>query len=131
MQGSKLILPPIRKRQIERQHQDALVEWFKLQHPQHLLIKIPNDLVRGEKQAIRETKNGLVGGAPDLFLAVGRKNYLGMFIEMKPPHVPRGPRATVRANQKIIMERLTQAGYYCVVAWGCDQGRELINEYLR
>lgn len=115
---------------IEAQEQEALVEWFKLAYPNDILFAIPNGLVRNGYQAASNVRGGLVPGMPDLMLAVPRKPYGGLFIELKRPSywgVTPGILSTV---QKDIIKQLNDAGYLAIACWGWIEAQKAIEEYL-
>ena len=110
--------------------QNALVEWFYLQYPKELIIKIPNDLVRGPLQAVFNQRNGMVAGVPDLLVAATRCNFGGMFLEMKRAKAPGKRAGRVSESQQRIMELLRTKGYHCVVAHGFESAVNAIKSYM-
>jgi len=116
-----------RKRQYpENNEQSALVEWFYVQFPNELIIKITNEGIRTMPQKMRWLKQGGLPGAPDLFMPRANSKYYGLFIEMKPA---KGGKA--KENQKIIIERLNQAGFLAIICHGFDAAKIQIENYLR
>jgi hypothetical protein len=68
----------------------------------------------------------LKAGVPDLFLAIPRGGYSGMFIEMK-----RITGGIVSEAQKEWHRRLTENGYKVVVCRGFDVAKEEVIKYLK
>ena len=123
---------PARKssRQIEKQEQDALVEWFRMAYPDCLLFAIPNQLVRGPYQGASMVRGGLVVGMPDLMLAVGNKTYHGLFVEMKRPARWDCKAGELSVAQQDILRRLNDAGYLALVCYGFDDAQRAIVDYM-
>jgi len=115
--------------QSESQQQQALFKWVayaKRFTPElENLFAIPNGAhvsMNNRKRLIRE---GLRSGVPDLFLAVPRANFAGLFIELK-----RDKKAILGESQKKWIKKLKKAGYAAGVCYGFNQTVECINEYL-
>lgn len=115
---------------IEAQEQEALVEWFKLAHPEHILFAIPNGLVRNVYQAASNVRGGLVKGMPDLMLAVGNKTYHGLFVEMKRPAYWGITAGKPSIEQLDIIRRLNSCGYSAIMAYGWIDAKNQIEAYL-
>jgi hypothetical protein len=115
---------------IEHAEQVALMKWWALVHnrynlPEQLLFAIPNG---GQRNLIVATKlkaEGVRAGIPDLFLAVPRGRFHGMFVEMKKTKGGRVPK-----NQQIMLETLNLCGYYSIVCHGWNEARDAITQYL-
>jgi len=75
---------------------------------------------------------GQVPGVPDLFLSIARGGYHGLYIEMKKPADPitKTRKGTVSEQQKVMMARLEEEGYKCVVCYGADEAMDALKEYL-
>ncbi len=76
------------RRQPELEEQVALIEWADKTVIDGIrigdyLIHIPNEGKRGPKAARDAKRLGLRAGVPDLFLALPRGGYAGLWIEMK------------------------------------------------
>ena len=111
----------------EHQEQAALVRWFDLQYPKlaPLLYAIPNGANKGFASAAKFKREGLRAGFPDLGLAVARRGYNGMFVEMK-----RVKGGTVSDAQDKYLRDLGLQGFYTAVAKGFDEACEQIHWYL-
>lgn len=115
---------------LEHAEQVSLMQWWSLQcrrlgiHEQ-LLFAIPNGGQRNIITAKRMKDEGVRSGIPDLFLAVPRGNFHGLFIEMKKP---KG--GVVSDNQKACMEMLSNNGYCVTVCHGFIEAKTAITAYL-
>lgn len=126
---------------IEDAHQAQLVSWAKVRRlPDSVaanrklgdfLIAIPNGGKRNIREAARLKQQGVKSGVSDLFLALPRGNYGGLWIEMKRPIVKGKTRPKVSEMQEIWISRMVQAGYKAKVCYGFDEAKELIELYLR
>lgn len=112
-------------RQREAELQRACVRWFRLQYPQYLLFHVPNGGRRNAREAAFLKLEGVVAGIPDLFLAVGRHGFHGLFIEMK------AGKNTTTPAQKEMMERLYRAGYSCAVCRSFEEFQIEVIKYLQ
>ena len=112
-------------RQLEAELQRACVRWFRMQYPQYLLFHVPNGGRRNAREAAFLKLEGVVAGIPDLFLAVGRHGFHGLFIEMK------AGKNTTTPAQKEMMERLYRAGYLCAVCRSFDEFQIEVMKYLQ
>jgi hypothetical protein len=130
----------------EAQIQAQLIKWWLLAHKgigvpdPRLLIMIPNGAYfgAGVKQlrngktvslaAIRFAhlkRQGFVQGAPDLFLAVCRSRYAGLWLEMKRPKSGK-----VSDEQRALHAVLRAQGYAVVVAFGFERAVDCLTNYL-
>ena len=112
---------------LEHEEQANVVQWFDLQYPQlsRLLFAIPNGANKSIATAMKFKREGLRPNFPDLGLAVARRGYNGMFIEMK-----RVKGGVLSEGQKQYADDLNAAGFYACVAYGFDQARQYIDRYL-
>ena len=111
--------------------QSACVKWFKLQYKEYeyRLIKINNDLPLNNNELRIKLYNkfkaeGLLEGAPDMFLAVGNYLYNGLFIEFKYGN------DRLRKKQVNVIKSLEAGNYRCVIVRSLDEFMEVIKEYL-
>lgn len=115
---------------LEHSEQVNLIQWWALQckrfgiHEQ-LLFAIPNGGQRNIITAKRMKDEGVRAGIPDLFLAVPRGRFHGLFVEMKKP---RG--GVVSDAQKACMEMLSSNDYCVAVCRGFIDAQEAIKGYL-
>lgn len=115
----------------EHDEQVALMYWWSLTHqlygvPERLLFAIPNGGQRNLIVAKKLKAEGVRAGVPDLFLAVPRGRFHGMFVEMKKQ---KGGR--LQDSQCIMLETLAAQGYHATVCHGWAEARKAIEEYLK
>ena len=70
---------------------------------------------------------GVRKGICDLCFCLPNKKFHGLFIEMK----AQTKQARLSDAQKVWINRLNEAGYLAVVAFGFIQAKEIIEKYLR
>lgn len=112
---------------MEAEEQMALMSWVALQPllRDHVL-SIPNEGVRSPRMGRKLKLMGLMAGAPDLFIALPRSPYHGLFLELK-----RQAGSKVSPAQIAFAERMRKVGYKCALAYGWLEGKEAIEDYLR
>lgn len=115
----------------EHNEQVELMKWWssacKLYDiPEECLFAIPNGGERNVVVAKRMKDEGVRSGIPDLFLAHPTEKAHGLFIELKKP---KGGR--VSENQKKVIAKLNNQGYYAVVANGYEWARTAIVAYCK
>ncbi|HHL2712704.1 TPA: VRR-NUC domain-containing protein [Yersinia enterocolitica] len=115
--------------QAETEEQAALIEWADKTVIDGIcigdyLIHIPNEGKRGPKAARDAKRLGLRKGVPDLFLALPRGGYAGLWIEMK---VIGGK---VTAEQQLWLLRLRNSNYRAEVCEGLDAVKKVLFQYL-
>lgn len=69
---------------------------------------------------------GMKKGIPDLFLPVARRDYHGLYIELK-----RSDGGTVRDEQTDFLDFVATQGYYGTVCYGYEQAVETLEWYLK
>lgn len=113
-------------RDIEHRIQVSCVKWFRLQYRDIglLLWSTPNGSARDLITGKRLKDEGVVAGVADLFLAVARGGYHGLFIEMKTEKGKQSP------AQIEFQKRVEAQGYKYVVCRSLDEFMMVINEYL-
>lgn len=121
----------IMRHEDEHNEQTMLMKWWALYCktagiPECLLFAIPNGGFRHIAVAMKLKSEGVRAGVPDLFLAVARGSFHGLFVEMKKR---RGGR--VSESQNDVMTRLQRQGYLCCVCHGWDTARQQIEGYLK
>lgn len=115
---------------IEHSEQVCLVQWWALQCRRYgvqeqCLFAIPNGGQRNIITAKRMKDEGVRAGIPDLFLAVPKGAFHGLFVEMKKP---RG--GVVSESQKNCMEMLSNQGYCVAVCQGFMDAKDAIEGYF-
>lgn len=113
------------KQATERQEARALMQWASM-HPicKYYLLHVPNGGSRNPIEAHNLRLEGVRAGVSDYLLAYPRGGYSGLWIELK----RQGGRAT-RA-QKEWLERMEGVGYRAQVAYGWDEAKSIIEDYL-
>jgi len=103
------------------------VNWYRLVYPKqaHLLFAIPNGGWRNATTAAKLKAEGVVAGVPDLFLAIPRGEFHGLWIEMK-----NGKAGRLSESQKGMIELLRSQGYKCEVCHSALEFRIIVQNYL-
>ena len=113
----------------ESQIQQSCINWFKAQYPRlwedGVLFHIANEGIRLGGSGRRAKREGIVCGVADLCLAMPRKGFGALYIELKRPGCYQRP--SQRTWQKNIEKH---GNKYCVVK-SVDQFMEVINNYLK
>lgn len=128
--NSKTTTANDRKKACASEHdlQVQCVRSFRSAHPNvaDLLFAIPNGGMRNRNVAKKLKAEGVQKGVPDLFLAIPRGVYHGLFIEMK-----NGRAGRVRESQESMLFQLSGQSYKCAVARTADEFDEIIANYLQ
>jgi len=120
----------LRKKRVNHEHteQVKVVNWARrnAQYDPELanLFAIPNGGKRHINVAKSMKAEGVQAGVPDMFLAVARGGYHGLFIEMK-----HGTN-TISDKQKNCIDRLEAQGYTVSTCYGSEQAITVIKDYL-
>lgn len=125
--SNKTNLPrPGLPKQTESQMQTECVDWFREAYPQFakLFWANPNGGYRSPKTAAILKREGVLSGVPDCTLAVPRKPYHGLYLELK----RKGNKPT--PNQVEVMQLLTEQGYRCDVVYNIEEFKGIIQNYL-
>jgi hypothetical protein len=115
---------------IEEDHQEMVVNWFRMQYPSILMFAIPNGGQRGILEAKRLKLGGVLPGVPDLFIAKGMRGLNGLFVEMKRPKQKGMPNPMVSRHQQGIIAHLLENSYGAVICYGFDEAKTVIVDYL-
>ncbi|HEN3632629.1 TPA: VRR-NUC domain-containing protein [Yersinia enterocolitica] len=115
--------------QVETEEQAALIAWADKTVIDGIcigdyLIHIPNEGKRGPKAARDAKRLGLRKGVPDLFLALPRGGYAGLWIEMK------SSKGQIDNNQNCWLVKLTDIGYKVDVFYSFLSAKDAIISYL-
>ncbi|HEY3591706.1 MAG TPA: VRR-NUC domain-containing protein [Buttiauxella sp.] len=113
------------KKQPEHYEQARIFRNFELFNIElyDLLTAVPNGGKRSKATAGKMKAEGQKSGYPDTILDAPRGVYFGMRLELK--YGKNRP----SDNQKAILNRLTEQGYYCVVAYGHKEAIRLLETY--
>lgn len=112
----------------EHEQQVMLFQWADLMsHSEerlHMLFAIPNGGKRHRGTAIKLKAEGVRAGVPDIFLAIPRPPYAGLFIEMK------FGRNRPTDEQKLWLSELNRHGYKCAISYSWVDAADEIWDYL-
>lgn len=137
--------PKPRRAHLEEDEQALVVQWAALKRTEfgpliRHVFSIPNGayLAGSEKkrgaQMARLQRVGLRVGAADLFVALPRRQWHGLYVEMKRPRVAfrsrREAETAVSSEQRTFGEDMLEAGYAWVVAYGFDEAKKVIEAYV-
>jgi hypothetical protein len=89
------------------------------------IVHIPNEGKRSARVGAEMKAMGLRPGFPDLFVPLPKKEFHGLFIEMK------YGRNKLTDNQKEWLALLVKNGYACAVCYGADEAIKNIESYLK
>jgi len=112
----------------EHQEQKWLFDWAWKQtgrHPQlGLMFAVPNGGLRNKLVAKKLKAEGVKAGVPDIFLAVPRGIYHGLFIEMK------FGKNKATENQIKWLNSLQLEGYETAICYSWVEAKDIICKYL-
>lgn len=128
-------------RQREHAEQAALVTWAGVtrfpnppcpRHPKlgDYLFAIPNGGHRSIAEASRLKAEGVKAGVSDLFLALPRSGYAGLWVEMKSPAGSATKAGVASPAQREWRDLMLASGYLAVVCAGWDAARGHIERYV-
>jgi hypothetical protein len=122
-------LPPRKRDNEESRSQTDLIVWWHTAHkdfgiPEMLLYSIPNGGWRDPVGAKILKREGQRNGVSDLFLAVPRCEYHGLYVEMK------AAKGVVSKEQEEFLKHVTAQGYEAKVCRSYDEAVKEIEGYL-
>ncbi|MGQ5289894.1 VRR-NUC domain-containing protein [Pectobacterium actinidiae] len=114
--------------QAELEEQAALIDWADKTVIDGIkigdyLLHVPNEGKRGPKAARDAKRLGVRAGVPDLFLALPRGGYAGLWIEMKAKN------GELSTQQEVWLSRLEDVGYRVVCCFGFEQAVSVIETF--
>lgn len=124
MNSNLKIAKPTKPSKSESSEQTVLVARVRNFHPDLVFMSIPNGGKRDPRVAAQMKREGVLPGAPDLFLAEPRLGSHGLFIEMKKI----GGRTS--DNQDVVIDRLRAKGYQVLVCEGADEAYSALLLYV-
>lgn len=115
----------------ESAEQQAVVRWWAMicgtyGLSEKNLMACPAQAARSPRGGARMKAEGYRAGTPDLRLAVARKGYHGLEIEMK-----KRDGGKLSDSQKEMAFELSEQGYLTTVAYGATAARAIITDYLK
>ena len=101
----------------------ARLRWF---HPElnDLVMAIPNGAPVSARQRMYLVAEGMLAGAPDLFIAKPVKPYHGLFLELKTE------KGVVSEAQKRVQIALKESGYRVTTVHGFEEAYDAVMCYL-
>ncbi len=116
-------------KQDESRMQQEIIRWFSLnsyewQLEEELLMAFPLQGKRTARNGARMKAEGMRKGTPDMLLAVPRGDCCGLWIELKTA------KGYLNPNQKVMLARLTKAGFATVVTRSVEETCHAIRSYL-
>lgn len=115
----------------ERQIQTAIFNWARyVSIPEGgMLFDYMSASANGGSRNLLEAKSlkktGVSAGFPDISILIPRKNYHGMFLEVKREKV-----FHITEKQKEWIKRLNHVGYNAKIGIGFDKCKQYIEEYI-
>lgn len=114
--------------QHERREQVRFIAWVRayLPHLQRLVWAVPNQALRFGATASKLVAEGVEGDTPDVFVAVPRAGFCGLFLEFKRA----GDEAKLEDGQDETLRLLSASGYAVAVVRGAEAGWAALMSYL-
>ncbi len=121
-------IPRVPTSESESQIQQACILWFKAQYPRlwedGVLFHIANEGIRLGGAGKRAKREGIIRGVADICLAMPRKGYGALYIELKRPGCYQKP------DQRKWQESMEKHGNKYVVVKSVEAFMRTIQEYL-
>lgn len=116
---------PFNKYLTPEQHlQMQVIEYIRYQYPNILFFHTPNEGRKTPFERYLFQIMGGVSGVPDLIILEPRKQYHGLFIEIKTD------KGKPTENQLKFIDKLQTRNYFATFAYGFEEAKEIINNYL-
>lgn len=91
---------------------------------QRLIFSIPNAAKRSYALARYMQAEGLTAGVPDVFVAIPKGIYHGLFLEFK------AGKNKLSGFQELFIENARRNGYYVLVCYSCEEAIAGLRSYL-
>lgn len=117
-------LPKAYNLQSEYQIQVQCVQWFRMAYPNEIIYAVPNGGKRHLLEAVKFKASGVLSGVPDLFIALPKGRYHGLYIEMK------SDKGTVSEKQQTMIDKLISKGYQVNVCYSFEEFEQTIKNYM-
>jgi hypothetical protein len=117
----------------ESDQQVAVIQWWRLKYPKlkSLLITSQSGVIVGGKSKFaiiaKQKKEGWLPGVPDIFIAVPRGGYHGLWLELKDSGKTK---SSLSKDQIQYLSDLGEQGYSAVWCAGSAQAIEIIEHYM-
>ena len=115
-------LLPRRLQPSESQEQTMLVDWMSWNDL--IFYHVPNGGKRDLREASKFRRLGVKAGVPDLCIPHPTSRYHGLYIELK------SHSGKLTKEQDWWVKKLNDLGYRAEVAFGGDEGIQIIQDYL-
>ena len=104
-----------------------LINWFKYNFPQYKedIAHVANQRTCSPMEGRLLKKLGVQKGFSDIFIAIPKNGYHGLFLELKV-----GKNKPTKEQQEFL-DRKIELGYAAVCVWGWEAARDFIVEYLK
>lgn len=111
----------------EAVEQETFMKWLAVAYPRvyEMTYSVPNGRTSA-KEGSKYKRLGAKAGVPDVVVAFPVKPYHGCYIEFK-----RSTGGIISELQKVWMDKLKHHGYAVCVAYGWEQGKHIIEAYLK
>lgn len=126
--GLHMSLSPLFAKKLAREtlEQMALFDWIALKPKiSPYAFHIPNEGKRSRMGGGILKRMGLRKGASDVFIAIPKNEYHGLFIELKADKA-----SNITDSQVQFIKDMRSQGYYAVVCYGSQDAMSVINDYL-
>lgn len=125
----------------ESAEQQQFIQWTCFARGQYGFVDrfyhVPNGGSRRPAEAKIFIAEGVKKGVPDLFLPVPLHGFHGLYIEFKRRNITpeqlnnnKGYQSTWK-DQKAWLQYLSSVGYYCAVAFGCEEAIAITECYYK
>ena len=110
----------------EEKLQESLVIYIQLKYKGvRYCASLGGQYQKYPSQRRKAKATGYVKGFPDLQILEGRKNYHGLFIELKTKT------GRITKDQQQWLDDLNDRGYYAICCKGLDRAMQIIDWYLK
>ncbi len=107
----------------EDDEQITVIQYCELKHI--IAIHIPNESKRSVAYGAKMKRMGLRKGFPDIFIPTARKDFHGLFIELK-----RDRKSRVNPEQTAWITYLNKQGYKAMICYGATEAINEIEKYF-
>lgn len=116
-----------RKLAPEFEEQETFMKWLAVAYPRvyEMTYSVPNGRTSA-KEGAKFKRLGAKAGVPDVCVAFPVKPYHGCYIEFK-----RRDGGVLSELQESWLERLSAKGYAACVACGWEEGKKILEDYLK
>ena len=111
---------------LESDTQARFFAWLLKCYPELRLLcfAVPNGGSRHVLEAINLKRTGVTAGVPDVYCAISRGEFHGLFIEFK------AGRNKLTDAQKVMFDKFSEAGYKCEVCYSFEDAVKVFVDYV-